>query len=213
MRVFFALCLLASCGYGMRRQDLGLRRSGGEEGPARIFVPVVDNSTTRTGFEPSVTNSLRLAVAGLAGVELARDEAGADYLLLATVTGYEESSGPTTISGHPATQNAGGLRSSLSTSGDIRLVFAMQVKLAEKLPGETKVRRTLWDRVFRQEALYEASNRYYETATGAGLAGAPRSQGGSSSASYINASRSSLLLRALADKISLQIVDQVAQDF
>jgi|GEM_PF-2245299 len=194
------------CSYGMKRQSSGLPRLRAE-GPTRIFVPVVDNLTTRTGFEPSVTNALRSAMGGVGGIQLARTEDEADYVLLASVTKYLTLPA-TLVSGNAATENIGGLRNPQLTAGAIALTLGMRAQLIERVPNGAQARRVLWERPFEESAAYEASSRFYESGTVAS-----RREGGSSSAPYINDSRESLQLRALADRIALQVTDQVVQDF
>lgn len=209
---YLALFVVSACGYGMRRQEFGLHAKGDDGRVPRLFVPVVDNRTTRTGFEPTVTNSFRNALNGVSGVTMARDENEADYILLTTVTTYDTSP-ESLVAGNAATQIAGGLRSNLLSASTIRLNVEVQAKLVEKAPGSGMARRVLWDRVFQQAGVYEASNRYFESASLPPKIGAPRSQGGSSSSPNINDSRENLQLKALADKMAQQLVDQVVEDF
>jgi hypothetical protein len=196
---------VTSCGYQLRRDEsatTSLPRVG--DRAATVFVPVVDNLTPRTGIESDLTTALRETLARLPGVEVIQSESNADYLLLARVTQFERSPGPTPVAGTGTTQAGGGLLSGLSTAADIRVKLGAEIRLVHQETAQSP-RRVLWTRSYASDQLLSASRRQYSDIDD--------TLGASSSAYYINESRERFSYRGLTQSLANQIVDQVAQGF
>lgn len=202
----FLSCLLTvsliSCGYSNRRADVSL---GAQSTQAqRIFVPVVDNLTTRPGLEAILTSSLREALASLRGVEVVDRPESANFFLLGSLVKYERKYGISSVVGSPTTAAAGGLSQDQITAAEINVSLTLEVKLLEKTdPAAMAInplRKLLWVRSFTQGATFETARRFTEAE-------------GSSSSVHINDSRETLQTQILARGISRQVLDQVVQDF
>ncbi len=198
-----------ACGYAPRRQEFRLGKLGAPEGREtwRVFVPVVDNSTAETGFEPVVTSALRRVLAGIRGLTLVNDAESADLLLLGHVQSLGRSRGEWTVPGNPSTELRGGLARGKFTAANVVVSMKMEASLFRKVPGQTEAKEKLWTRTFTGGGRYEASTRFYESG-----ALDPKS-GGSSSAPFVNRSREEILLQIISQDLANGVVDQVVQDF
>lgn len=192
---------LLSCGYRVKRDEASLAGMAGtnKEGPQRVFVPVVDNITLRTGVEGQMTNALRETLAAMKGLEIVGSEREADFLVIGTINTYTREAG-TPIAGTLDSERTGGLVTSQNTAADIRVTLGLEARLLQRLHDGSGGRRLVWSRSFLQSAAYESSRRFTE-------------RQGSSSLSHINQSREMMQVKSLANSLAQQIVDQVVQDF
>ncbi len=198
--VFIGLLVLSACGYSPRRKDVVL---GNKQNRQSLFVPIVDNITTRGGIEAIVTNALRENLASIRGVELVDNPEEASYLLLGTIRSFSRRSGVSSVTGSPTSAAQGGLAQDQITAAEIHLELVVQMKLVEKVTSAdaaTPLRKLIWDRPFSESANFETSRRFTEAT-------------GSSSTVHINDSRELIQVRILSQKIAQKIFDQVVQDF
>lgn len=163
----------------------------------RVFIPVVDNRTTRPGLEALVTNALRERISSVAGVRLVDRPEDANFLLLGTLISYGRKFGVSSVTGTAGTASQGGLASNQSTAAEIRIEMGLQVKLVEKVED---LRKVVWTRSFNQGATFETSRRFSE-------------KEGSTSAAQINDSRESIQIGLLAKGLARLVLDQVEQGF
>ncbi|MBS1985249.1 MAG: hypothetical protein JST16_13850 [Bdellovibrionales bacterium] len=193
---------LAACGYTVKQDQLSLGPVAADKKDAvqKVYIPVVDNLTTRTGMEGTLTNSLREALAGAQGIQVVADESQADFFLLGTLTKYVRAFGPNPTTGNIGTEQGGGLMANESTSKNINVTLVMDVRLVQRVKESDKLRRLLWNRTFSQGGTYDASLRFTE-------------REGASSVANINNSREQIQVKALADTLAQQVVDQATQDF
>lgn len=193
---------LAGCGYNVKPTEFSLGSVSASEAKQvqRIYIPVIDNLTTRTGAEGTITNALRESLAAVKGAEVVLREDEADYLLLAKLRDYSRgNAGGRARTGDFPSQQRGELADKRETSWDVNVALSLEVELLERIP-QSENRRRLWTRTFTQSGNYEASTRFSE-------------RDGSSSASHIHRSREQVQLKTFADGFARQIVDQVVQDF
>ena len=207
-RLTFLLALLsflAACGYTNRRKDVLLGASTQRsESPQKIFVPVVDNLTTRPGIEATITNALRDTLSTIKGVQIVNSESEAEFLLLASVFSYEKKKGGSYTTGSEATALAKGLAKDESMAMDINVSMQFSVKFLQKIPNpkqaDNEILRQVWVRDFAQQATFEAAQLFEEAR-------------GASTAPHINESREILQHRIIAENLAKQVIDQVVQDF
>lgn len=197
-RLVWGLLFLTACGYGIRRRDVVLGEGGGAR-VQRVFVPVVDNLSLKTGIESQITTTLRETLSGIKGIELVGSADEAQFLLLASITSLDRGV-ESVVTGTPSTQAEGGLANNQVSAGQIKVVLGMNARLVEKAGSDGKLRRQLWSRDFLRDGVYETSRRFSDIS-------------GSSSTPQINESRELVQIRVLAEAISQQILDQVVQDF
>jgi len=196
---------LTACGYSNRKRVTPIATLSNDEersetvkpGPSRIYIPVIDNLSTKVGVESILTNALRERMSGQPGIELVARPEDAEFILLGALTSYGRKHGIETATGVSETEASGGLRGGSVLAKTIRLSLMMNVRLLQ--PGD-KIRRELWVRDFLQEATFETSLRFTEAE-------------GSSSAPYINDSRELLQVKRIGEAFAGQVVDQVTQDF
>ena len=198
----FLLWGLAGCGYVVKPSEFLLGGSPDGERPLaqKIFIPVIDNTTTRTGVEISITNALRETLAGVRGAQVVTREQDANFLLLATLKEYSRgNAGTVLLSGDKASQARGGLFDGGGTARDIRVRWVLDVQLLERVSPEA--RRRVWAKTFVQEGTYNT------------VASRFREDQGSSSLSQIHAARESVRLKSFSEGFARQVLDQVVQDF
>jgi hypothetical protein len=204
MRVFLLL-ILTSCGYSIRRTDVNIDRTVEKERSEhqRVFVPVVDNLTQRTGIEQILTSSVREVLSTIQSVDVVTRAEDADFFLWVTIVDYSTSHGPTPIRGTTSTAEAGGLAEGQSLAADIVVKLGVNAKLQRK-PEVSGAHATLkpliWDRYFERSATLEASQRFADLE-------------GSSSAPFINASREKVQIKLLSDGLAQNILDQLIENF
>jgi hypothetical protein len=195
------LLSLSSCGYHLHRPSF----EGGEgkklnpQSSTLLFVPVVDNLTTRTGFEADLTTAFREAFAGLRGIQLVSGmDSNPRYLLLISARKFDRAYGGVPVTGTRETQAVGGLSRNEISAAVIRVDFGIEVKLVEVLPGD--LRRVIWNQVFEESGTYDASRRFTE-------------KQGASSNPHINASRETVFLKGVFETLARRAADQTSQDF
>jgi hypothetical protein len=195
-------CWLSACGYASRKGEVVL---GGttKPGPQKLFIPIVDNLTVRTGFEVTLTNALRKSLSTVRGLELVESSDSADYFLLGTLTKHRLEA-RSAILGTNLTQGRGGIAENQSTAADLSLTLDLRVQLVER-SAEGSFRRELWTRDFSRSAVVEASTRHD--------VGLNSLSSASYSAPHINASREEIQVRLLSEQLAQLVLDQVVQDF
>jgi len=199
----FLWCLGTSCSYQLRK---GSFRIGGASSPdqtQRLFLPVMDNLSVKTGFEGSITSELRKSLSQVSGVELVHSPSNADLFLLGSILKYDlkmRSPRP----GNAASEAGGGLLAGQSTAHDYTLTLEIKFQLIER-ENPPQPKREIWTRVFNAEGSFEASSRLEES--GDNLSS------GSASAPHINNSREQLLVKQLAQNIADRVLEQIVQDF
>lgn len=201
-RVLILSTLMAGCGYNVKPTEFSLGSVSANEHKQvqRIYIPVIDNLTTRTGAEGTITNALRESLAAVKGAEVVIREDEADFLLLAKLRDYSRgNAGGRARTGDYGSEHRGELSNTRESSWDINLTLSLEVELLERIP-QSESRRRLWTRTFTQSGNYEASPRFSE-------------RDGSSSVSHIHRSREQVQLKTFAEGFARQIVDQVVQDF
>ena len=166
----------------------------------RIYIPLVDNLTTKTGVEAQITTALRETLSGVKGARVVASESEADYLLLGVLTRYSRSAGSNPITGSETSEKRGGLLENESMAQELRVTLSLEARLLERSPSATGMRRVVWTRNFTESASYTASSRFTERA-------------GSSSAVHLNNSREMIRVKSISEAIAQKILDQVAQDF
>ena len=206
LSLIFLGVAVSSCGYSMRRSDElieSLNKGVPEEqktSEARVYVPVVDNLTTKSALEPIVSNAIRNTLSTVAGIKLVNRASDANLVLVATIQSYERKAGLTPVTGTSESEAAGGIAKALGVAGDAKVTLKLSAKMLEQNRGLDGVRRMIWDRPFGADATYQLATRYTESE-------------GSSSAPNINEAREMLQVKTVAEIIAQQIVDQVLQDF
>lgn len=188
---------MTSCGYSSRKADVVLGQKALPADQQRVFIPVVDNRTTRPGLEGVVTNALRERLSSVPGVLIVDSAEDANFLLLGTLSSYGRKFGVSSVTGNPTTASQGGLASNQSTAAEIRIEMGLHVKLVEK---SEDLRKIVWTRSFSQGATFETSRRFSE-------------KEGSTSAAQINDSRESIQVGLLAKGLARLVLDQVVQGF
>ena len=200
VRCCFVLSLiLVACSYTTRRDDISLNGKPTKGEKQRLFIPVIDNLTTRTSNEGEITGILRKNLAAISGIEIVNSAEDAQFLMLGTIKKLETMRGNgLSGAGNPDSEASGGLAANQRTEADIIVTLTLQVRLMERLNAD--LNRQIWIRDFTGSATYTASPRLQEST-------------GSSSAPYINDSRERIQIRSLADSLSKSIIDQAAQNF
>jgi hypothetical protein len=115
------LLSLASCSYTFKRQDLNLGTAQQPAGTQRLFIPLVDNVTNRTGIESIVTNSLREKFSSQKNIEVVNSEDDGNFKLLVTLTEYSTRFGTDPRRGNPGSAQAGGIGDRQTMAGNIIL--------------------------------------------------------------------------------------------
>lgn len=200
---FLGLLFLGACGYSVKPAEFHLGGSSPQNTSARpqkIFIPVVDNRTTRTGFEALLTNALRETLDGVRGAQVVGREQDADYILLGALKEYSRSNASSPLlTGDGGSQAVGGLADSTGTARDIRVRWVLDVQLLERVSSES--RRRIWQRTFAQEGTYNTIAQRF------------RKSDGSSSLPQLHASREVVRLKGFSEALARQVLDQVVQDF
>lgn len=207
MRIVGLLILatvLSACGYQLRKGDKPLAALGSaplEDRPQRIYVPVVENMTTRVGPESVLTNAIREELAIQPGIQVVNSEQSADFVLVGQVSSFG-SRFKSSTSQASATQEAnGGMVQGQVTAADIEVFLGANFRLLEHVNDQGQMlRRLLWVKGVEEELSIEAYNRFSEAS-------------GSSSAPHINRSREQLQLRNLSEIVARKVLDQVTQSF
>ena len=197
---------VGDCAYSFRRGDValgGVKDSG--NAPQTIFVPVVDNLTTRTGMETAITSALRDTLASVRGLEVVNDADHAQFLLLTSIQKYTLEHGSYVVTGNARTQSLGGLADGDGTAKDLLLTIEMKVNLLEQTDRKRGLRRVIWSKIFSKSGGFDSAQRFYST--GMDL------DSGSATAPLINDSREKFQVKLLSDAMAKQVVDQVIQDF
>lgn len=195
------LSSLASCGYSFRRPEVRLGdQVANRESVQRVFLPVVDNLTNRSGIEPTVTSALRETLSGVRGIQLVSNVEDADYKLLVTLTDYNTKHGPTPIRGNTETSQSGGLGDKQSVASNISVTLKINARLFEKNKMDTNLYKVVWNREFEKMATFEASNRLTD-------------ETGSSSAPFINASREMIQVKMMSYGLGQSLLDQLTLNF
>ena len=203
MRLAFVLLvgLLTACGYSIRQPEFTLSGLPGETPDVyRIYIPVLDNVTSRTGVEIAFTNALRETLSAVKGIYIVTREEDADFYLLGTVTDFERGAGPDTRLGTRDSERLGGLAEGRLTATNLTVKIGLRFKLLQKVPQDAKLRRELWSKTLLPAATYAVSDR---TTEGSGASSNPS----------INLSRESVEIKIMADTVAQQVVDQVVQSF
>ncbi len=202
--LFILSLLLLSCSYTNRRQGVNLQHSQRVGGPQRVFIPVLDNRSSKPGMEVHFTSALRNALADLKGLKVTDRADEADFLLLGSVQSYERTRGGGVRTGDAVTAAAGEISAGQNVATDIRLRMNIEMRFLEKIYPDLKnpaeLRRTLWTKEFDVDNTFEASSLYSEAR-------------GSSSAPNINEARETLQIQTMAENLARQVVDQVMQNF
>ena len=185
--VLGAFLLLGSCAY--RTGD-----SRGSDEILRVFVPVLENVTVRPVDMNGLTSAFRESLESIKGVQIVNSEQDADIVLLARVTRYDRSWGPTAYKGTRQTEAAGGLREDRLSASTARINLAIDME--KRKPGGER----LWASTFAESDLYELSDRL-EIARG------------SAATMQIHVSREALLVKKLAERIFRRARAQIVDDF
>lgn len=189
--------ILLSCGYSMKRQDAAVVM--GKEGEIiTVFIPVVDNVTTRTGPENIVTQALREEMASLNGMRVVNSEDEAEFLLLGKITGLSTKSSPDLFRGSTATEAQGGLRDQEVTAKSMIVDLNLEIKFMEKTKNSLK---QVWVKNFKASEGYPVSRDRYTR------------QRGASSAAYISESRELIQLKLMSEELASQVFEQVSLNF
>ena len=194
------LLSLASCSYTFKRQDLNLGTAQQPAGTQRLFIPLVDNVTNRTGIESIVTNSLREKFSSQKNIEVVNSEDDGNFKLLVTLTEYSTRFGTDPRRGNPGSAQAGGIGDRQTMAGNIILKLKIRAKLVERVQLKPDIYRIAWIKEYEQEGSFEASNRYTD-------------EEGVSSSPYINLSRELIMTKTLSASLGQTIIDQAVQNF
>ncbi len=204
------LCIFAySCGYQIKKNDGALESlSGGvvKNQQSRLFVPIPDNLSSRSGVEVLLAKSLRENLSQIGGVVIVDNENDADFMLLGTVLKNRilNIGGP--YIGSAGSQAQGGLAQGQKVASTFEITIEFSVKMIQlPQPGVLDFRRELWTRQYAKSINYAASPRFDKSGDSV--------TAGSSSAPFINASREKLYSEVLSEQISKMVIDQVLADF
>lgn len=207
--LLFALVLgSASCSYSFRKNEVSfadIRTQSDRD--TRVFIPIPENLTTRTGPELAIVRALRERFSGIRGVEIVGRPEEADVFLLGRIKSIKLVQSGAPILGTGDSAAAGGISAGQAFSTAYAVSLALDVELVELVQrGQLNgPKRTLWLKSFRKESAYPASGRT--------LVSGNRIDAGSASAAHINESREKIFWEVMADELTVQILDQVAQEF
>ncbi len=191
----------ASCSYSLRRPDLILgsqadRALSGQ----RVFLPVVDNLSPRTGIEGMVTNSIRESFSSQKDVELVNEIDDADFKMLVSILDYSSRYGVVSRRGDSGSAQAGGIGDRQTMAANVLVNLKIHVRLFERIKESPEIYRVLWTKEFERSGSYETSDRYTD-------------ERGSSTAPYINASRELIQVKTLSTALGQDILDHIGQNF
>jgi hypothetical protein len=182
----------------MRRDEVRLGEEARDE--QRVFIPVVDNFTNRTGVEAVLTSAIRETLSSIRKVEVVQEATQADFKLLVTLVEYSTGHGPNPRRGDSTSAQMGGIGDKQSIAADVSVRLKISARLFERLKDNPDLYRVLWNREFEKVDTYEASDRTTD-------------ETGSSSAPHINASREMIQVKLMSYALSQQILDQISQRF
>ena len=206
--IFFLLMSQTQCSYSLRRNQINFSQIRTfEDRDTRAFIPIPENFTTRLGPEIALVQALRERFTGIKGIDVVDSPEEADFFLIGRLRNYEQVQGASPLLGTPQSAAGGGLGSGQVFSSTFAVSWVVDIEVVEVVhPGNVNSpKRTLWIRQFRKESSFPASQRTYVSGG--------RLDSGSSSATHINEAREKLLWDTMADELTTQILDQVAQDF
>jgi hypothetical protein len=202
LNCLFLLGLCLGCSYQLRKDNY---RLGGVEkqGSQKVFIPIVDNLTVKTGFEGVLTSAVRKAMAKVSGVELVSSPQDANFYLLGSVLSYELNTN-STRQGTAESASLGGLADRQSSALDLKLKMKVRFQLVERVDN-SGTKKEIWSRIFATDGTFEASPRL--NVSGNDL------QAGAEFAPHINDSRELIQVKILSEAIASRVLDQVTQDF
>lgn len=185
--VLFALLLITSCGY-----HAGDFRTPTEE--LRIFVPVFENGSVRPLDLNEITSVFRENLEPIRGVIIVNNKEDADLILLGKVSQYDRTWGASAYTGTSQTEAAGGLRKDMLSASTARITLGLT------LEKRSKTGELLSSMAYADADVYELSDRL-ELSTG------------SAATPQIHASRESLLLKKLTERIFSRARAQIVDAF
>ena len=186
LRLLF-IGILGSCGY-----RVGDFRT--PEKTLRVFVPVLENRTTRPIDLNEITSVFKENLESIRGVIVVNGRDEADVVLLGSVVQYDRGWGPTAYKGTQSTEAAGGLKRDALSASTARIHLGITL---EKRGADGAL---LWSSNFVETELYELNNRLTLSEASAAMP-------------QLHASRESLLLKKLTERIFLRSRAQIVDDF
>lgn len=216
MRIYFRFSFLLlfgalfyGCSYQIKKNEVRLDALFQNQGQtsARLFVPIPDNLTLRTGPELFLAKALRENLSQVNGIQVVDSESQADFILLGTVVANDLRSRKDAVYlGDASTAAAGGLSVGQTSASSFELEIGFRVKMLKIISKEKLApRNLLWNQEYLKAISFGASSRFEKNSDSA--------SGGSSSATHINESREKLYTEILADQIAKDVLDQVTQSF
>jgi hypothetical protein len=184
--IFFQ-CLFFACSY-----HAGDSRS--PVTPLKLFVPVIENRSS-TAFDLNVmTGQLREMLAGIRSVSIASSPEESQEIILAKVVDFSKGWGPTAYKGSSDSEIRGGLRDNALSAQSVAVSLSIEIS---KL---NSAKEKLWSVVLTEKDFYQLTDRL-------------EIEKGSAEAPQIHASRESLLIRKLAERIFRRARAQIVDDF
>jgi hypothetical protein len=160
----------------------------------KLFIPVLENNTS-TSFDLNVlTSQLREMLAGVRGVHIVMSPDESEAVILAKVVEFTKSWGPTAYKGTPETELNGGLRNNFISAQSVAISLTIEIS---KLNSS---KEKLWSIVLNEKDFYQLTDRL-------------ELEKGSAEAPQIHASRETLLVKKLGERIFRRARAQIVDDF
>lgn len=185
--LILAFFIFSACSY-----HAGDSRS--PETELKLFIPVLENNTS-TSFDLNVlTSQLREMLAGVRGVRIVMSSDESEAVILAKVVEFTKSWGPTAYKGTPETELNGGLRNNFISAQSVAISLTIEIS---KLNSS---KEKLWSIVLNEKDFYQLTDRL-------------ELERGSAEAPQIHASRETLLVKKLSERIFRRARAQIVDDF
>lgn len=197
---FVGLGLLSACGFHFKRPEAKLPQyqTGLALKKQSIFVPLVDNETSSTGYEGILTNKIRSELGQFKGIHLENTRGKAQYELRVKIQKLARASGELPVVGTNLTEAAGGLLEDKISAGYSQVQIGIQAKLLQRDRNSPSQFHLVWEGNVKDKFQYELSKRFTEDQ-------------GSSSAPNINLSRERIIFDSFATDIAKELSSQIVR--
>lgn len=182
-----ASLFVTSCAY-----QVGDSRSPQEH--LRVFVPVIENGTSRALDLNIITGLLRETIEETRGVSLVNSAEKSDIVLAGKIIQYDRTWGPAAFKGTTETQSLGGIKKDYLSAESAVVTFGIELtKLSAK-------KELIWRGKFVERDSYQLSDRL-------------QLNQGSAITPQIHTSREELLLSKLSSRIFRRAKAQIVDEF